>query len=224
MKLWDLSTQHCIQTVVAHRAEVWSLGLNPEQDLLLSGSNEGELKAWKIEPGVLADGIKESKNGEVRCCLEVVLTLHIPSSCRKQSTPWRPSPSLRPIVFLRSLSTLHSLMSSFNHMTDLWKFSVCEPMKKYARNTLAEKNGLKQRRPWVRPKMPAPWPTTVILRRSSLPTYLCHTWLRALLARSNPLRSLKRRVRKMLFRYVATFRQLVLCPMPTFTALLRVIE
>ena len=68
MKLWDLSTQHCVQTVVAHRAEVWSLGLNQEQDLLLSGSNEGELKAWKIEPDALADGIKESESGEVRYC------------------------------------------------------------------------------------------------------------------------------------------------------------
>jgi len=65
VKLWDLSTQHCVQTIVAHRAEVWSLGLNPEQDLLLTGSNEGELKAWKIEPDALMDGIKESENGEV---------------------------------------------------------------------------------------------------------------------------------------------------------------
>lgn len=55
-----------MQTVVAHRAEVWSLGLNPEQDLLLTGSNEGELKAWKVEPGALMDGIKETESGEVR--------------------------------------------------------------------------------------------------------------------------------------------------------------
>ena len=78
MKLWDLSTQHCVQTIVAHRAEVWSLGLNPEQDLLLSGSNEGELKAWKIEASALADGIKESENGEVCSCLEVYSYLMYP--------------------------------------------------------------------------------------------------------------------------------------------------
>jgi WD40 repeat protein len=66
VKLWDLSTQHCVQTIVAHRAEVWSLCLNSEQDLLLTGSNEGELKAWKIEPGSLLQGIEESGNGEVR--------------------------------------------------------------------------------------------------------------------------------------------------------------
>jgi U3 small nucleolar RNA-associated protein 12 len=59
-----------VQTVVAHRAEVWSLGLNSEQDLLLTGSNEGELKAWKIEPGALMDGIKESEKGEVRYIFE----------------------------------------------------------------------------------------------------------------------------------------------------------
>jgi len=45
---------------------VWSLCLNSEQDLLLTGSNEGELKAWKIEAEALMDGIKESENGEVR--------------------------------------------------------------------------------------------------------------------------------------------------------------
>jgi hypothetical protein len=45
---------------------VWSLCLNSEQDLLLTGSNEGELKAWKIDPSALVDGVKELKNGEVR--------------------------------------------------------------------------------------------------------------------------------------------------------------
>jgi len=72
VKLWDLSTQHCVQTIVAHRAEVWSLDLNSEQDLLLTGSNEGELKAWKIESGALLDGIKDPKNGEVRLSFESV--------------------------------------------------------------------------------------------------------------------------------------------------------
>jgi U3 small nucleolar RNA-associated protein 12 len=65
VKLWDLSTQHCVQTIVAHRAEVWSLGLNLEQDLLLTGSNEGELKAWRIESDAQMDGAKEPENGEV---------------------------------------------------------------------------------------------------------------------------------------------------------------
>ena len=88
MKLWDLSTQHCVQAIVAHRAEVWSLGLNLEQDLLLTGSNDGELRAWKIDPSVLIDGIKESENGEVRPSFEgVVFSLMHPHTALKSDTP-----------------------------------------------------------------------------------------------------------------------------------------
>ena len=65
-----------MQTVVAHRAEVWSLGLDSGHDLLLTGSNEGELKAWKIEPDALMDGIKESEHGEVRYNVEIFEFVH----------------------------------------------------------------------------------------------------------------------------------------------------
>ena len=66
LKLWDLSTQHCIQTVVAHRSEVWTLDLNPEQELVFTGSGEGEMKAWKIDHEALAGGLRETESGEVR--------------------------------------------------------------------------------------------------------------------------------------------------------------
>ena len=153
-----------------------------------------------------------------------ILTLCIPPSCRKQSTLCQPFPSLRPIVFLRSHSTPRFRIFSFNHMTVLWKFSVCEPMKKYAKSTPAGKNGLTQKWPWVRQRARARWPTMGMPRRPSWLIYLCHTLLYALLARLGPLHSPKRRVRKMLFRYVTTFQQFELCPMFAFTALLRVIE
>ena len=63
MKLWDLSTQHCIQTIVAHRSEIWSLDVSPEKDLIFTGSGEGEVKAWRIDRG--AHGLKETETGEV---------------------------------------------------------------------------------------------------------------------------------------------------------------
>lgn len=66
MKLWDLSTQHCVQTVVAHSSEVWSLDLNPSQDLIFTGSSEGDLKVWKLDHASLREGIKEESTGEVR--------------------------------------------------------------------------------------------------------------------------------------------------------------
>lgn len=65
MKLWDLLTQHCIQTVVAHRSEIWTMDVDQEQSLVFTGSGEGELKAWRIDHEALAEGLKETESGEV---------------------------------------------------------------------------------------------------------------------------------------------------------------
>jgi WD40 repeat protein len=141
LKLWDLSTQHCVQTVVAHRAEVWSLSLNSEQDLLLTGSNEGELKAWKIEPGALMDGIKESENGEVWHnfeCSEIVLT-HLLYSSQKRFTLYRHSLSLHSIASLKFHFTLLFRIFLFSLMSVLWRFSVCVLTMTFVRSMLVGK-------------------------------------------------------------------------------------
>lgn len=65
MKLWDLSTQHCVQTLVAHRSEIWGMDHGLEQDLIFTGSGEGELKAWKIDTNALSKGLEETETGEV---------------------------------------------------------------------------------------------------------------------------------------------------------------
>ncbi|KAF8631619.1 hypothetical protein AX15_002361 [Amanita polypyramis BW_CC] len=65
MKLWDLSTQHCVQTLVAHRSEIWAMDISYEQNLIFTGSGEGELKAWEIDREALSHGLKETDTGEV---------------------------------------------------------------------------------------------------------------------------------------------------------------
>ena len=65
LKVWDLSTQHCVQTTIAHRAEVWSLDINPEKTLIFTGSSEGEMKVWRIDSEALSEGLKENESGEV---------------------------------------------------------------------------------------------------------------------------------------------------------------
>ncbi|CAG8475079.1 1963_t:CDS:2, partial [Acaulospora colombiana] len=65
LKLWDLTTQHCIQTIVAHRSDVWSLDVDPSGNILLTGSGEGEVKAWKIDKDALEAGVKELSPGEI---------------------------------------------------------------------------------------------------------------------------------------------------------------
>lgn len=65
LKVWDLSTQHCVQTTVAHRSEVWSLDINPEKSLIFTGSGEGEMKVWRIDSEAFSEGLKENESGEV---------------------------------------------------------------------------------------------------------------------------------------------------------------
>ena len=65
MKLWDLSTQHCVQTVVAHPSEIWTLDISPSEDLIITGGGEGELKAWRLNHEALEAGLKENEHGEV---------------------------------------------------------------------------------------------------------------------------------------------------------------
>ena len=65
LKVWDLSTQHCVQTTIAHRSEVWSLDINLEKTLIFTGSNDGELKAWRIDSKAFSEGLKENESGEV---------------------------------------------------------------------------------------------------------------------------------------------------------------
>ncbi|KAI0269170.1 WD-repeat-containing protein [Gloeopeniophorella convolvens] len=99
VKLWDLSTQHCTQTIVAHRAEVWSIGLNAKQDLLLTGSNEGELKAWKVERNALEDGIKETDSGELSKVIHPLSTLPLSSHHRVSGIAFHP---ILPYLFVQS--------------------------------------------------------------------------------------------------------------------------
>lgn len=73
MKLWDLLTQHCVQTVVAHRSEIWSLDINVEKDMLFTGSGEGELKAWKIDRDAVIKGLNQMETGEVNFTKEKTL-------------------------------------------------------------------------------------------------------------------------------------------------------
>ena len=37
VKVWDLSTQHCSQTVAGYKAEVWAMDLHPNERRLVTG-------------------------------------------------------------------------------------------------------------------------------------------------------------------------------------------
>ncbi|KAG0039532.1 hypothetical protein BGZ82_007766 [Podila clonocystis] len=57
IKLWDLSTQHCMETLVAHRNEVWDCDTSTDETMLISGGGDPDIKVWKINPEVLKRGL-----------------------------------------------------------------------------------------------------------------------------------------------------------------------
>ncbi|KAF9482498.1 WD-repeat-containing protein [Pholiota conissans] len=91
MKLWDLSTQHCVQTIVAHRSEIWSMAVNQEQNLIFTGSGEGDLKAWKMDRNVLTEGLKETENGEISKMIHALSPLPLASKHRVSQIKFHPS-------------------------------------------------------------------------------------------------------------------------------------
>lgn len=49
MKLWDLKSWHCVDTVICHRSEVWALDIHPDGQYIFTGSADGEVKGWRID-------------------------------------------------------------------------------------------------------------------------------------------------------------------------------
>ncbi|OCF31605.1 U3 small nucleolar RNA-associated protein 12 [Kwoniella heveanensis BCC8398] len=109
LKLWDLGTQHCVQTVVVGRGEVTGLAFREEEATALStqpagedpgsttgetpetaapsgkwiivtGSGDGEGKVWSVEKNALARGMAENENGELPTLIQPLCTLPLPSS------------------------------------------------------------------------------------------------------------------------------------------------
>lgn len=59
IKLWDLSTQHCMETHVAHHGECWTMAVSPDQRGCITAGNDGELKVWGIDTSSLSSRAKD---------------------------------------------------------------------------------------------------------------------------------------------------------------------
>ena len=52
VKVWDLDTQHCVQTLVGHRTEVWSFDVHPTEPILITAAADAKLRVWRaVRPG-----------------------------------------------------------------------------------------------------------------------------------------------------------------------------
>ncbi|KAK6459156.1 beta transducin [Scheffersomyces xylosifermentans] len=49
IKLWELKSQQCIETHLAHSNECWSLGINKDQSLAITSGNKDQVKVWELD-------------------------------------------------------------------------------------------------------------------------------------------------------------------------------
>lgn len=55
LKLWDLSSRHCIETHIAQsNGECWALGLSPDLNVCITAGNDGEMQIWALDTDNLA--------------------------------------------------------------------------------------------------------------------------------------------------------------------------
>ncbi|KAF4555748.1 WD domain-containing protein 31 [Elsinoe fawcettii] len=68
VKLWDLSSPHCIETHAAQtNGECWALGLSPDDRVCITAGNDGEMKIWTVDLESLANFSQiGSKSGKLR--------------------------------------------------------------------------------------------------------------------------------------------------------------
>ncbi|PKY04778.1 WD40 repeat-like protein [Aspergillus campestris IBT 28561] len=65
IKVWDLASQHCIETHVAQsNGECWGLGLSPDQSGCITAGNDGELRVWSIDESAAITISKEKVGSE----------------------------------------------------------------------------------------------------------------------------------------------------------------
>ena len=65
VKVWDLDSQHCIQTIMVGTGEAWSLDVNSCHTRVAVGSNDAELRLYRIGPSSLLASDSDSKRDEV---------------------------------------------------------------------------------------------------------------------------------------------------------------
>ncbi|KAF7870151.1 uncharacterized protein EAF02_009341 [Botrytis sinoallii] len=65
IKLWDMTSQHCIETHVAQtNGECWALGTSPDGSGCITAGNDGEMKVWSIDTAGLYK-LSKQVNGAV---------------------------------------------------------------------------------------------------------------------------------------------------------------
>ncbi|KAF2222441.1 WD40-repeat-containing domain protein [Elsinoe ampelina] len=68
VKLWDLSSPHCIETHAAQsNGECWAMGVSPDDRVCITAGNDGEMKVWTIDlEGLAKFGVAKTAGQKTR--------------------------------------------------------------------------------------------------------------------------------------------------------------
>lgn len=91
IKIWDLSSQHCIETHIAQsNGECWALGISPDQSGCITAGNDGELRVWSIDARALRELVKERSESEDTKVLRMKGALYRQGKDRPLGIHWHP--------------------------------------------------------------------------------------------------------------------------------------
>ena len=94
IKIWDLDSQHCIETHVAQsNGECWSMGVSPDQSGCVTAGNDGELKVWAIDMKGLSQAATEVLEGSEKTYLRERGTLYRQGKDRTSTVIFHPTSS-----------------------------------------------------------------------------------------------------------------------------------
>ncbi|ODQ81299.1 hypothetical protein BABINDRAFT_160662 [Babjeviella inositovora NRRL Y-12698] len=62
IKLWDLKTQQCIETHVAHAGECWALAVDTSRNLAITSGRDNQIKVWSLD--LAQEATKVAERGE----------------------------------------------------------------------------------------------------------------------------------------------------------------
>ncbi|KAJ1789527.1 beta transducin [Coemansia sp. RSA 2167] len=85
VKLWDLRAQHCVQTLVTHRSEVWALAVSPDARLLVTATSDADLHVWTIAADRL-DSVETQEQGSVETQAQEIVETQAQDSTGDQTT------------------------------------------------------------------------------------------------------------------------------------------
>lgn len=135
IKLWDLSSRHCIETHVAQaNGECWALGVSPDFTGCITAGNDGEMTVWALDADALASSAQKVDLSQSVNFLQNRGTLHRSSKERAAEVVFHP---------LRDYFAVHGVEKS----VEIWRIrNEAEIKKTLARKKKRRREKLKEKK------------------------------------------------------------------------------